>query len=934
MGALPLRAIALELGGQLDTQPAAVTGQESKVIEGTYTFTSTPEGGGQTTDHFVYRDACFERSSFEGCSHLAELSMQVAQASCSWFDQKTDPYGDNVEEADRNILAMLTAMGFADVEANGYYRADTLPNSMGVAVGQRAIVAEGETYTLLVVAPRSGGYKREWVGNTTVGTGDIHQGFKEARDEVLRFVKAYVQKHGIEGKLKLWVAGHSRGAAVSNLVAGFFAAGGAAYLGDSVSVTPQDVYCYANATPATIKDGAKASEVLSVGGARGGAYQKDTPGEAFTSSAQGTVDLSDTSVYGGIRNYISAVDAVPLLPPSTWGFARFGTDLLAGEGAVGYDDMLAQLATLSPAVHQAYLNGADPRSLEWVTIDLLRCDLKNMSLAKLPYLSAKGTGDGSAQELLARRLAGLTTNAPTNAQYVGANYQSVLQAAVGMAMLVNNRVVDGGLAGIPALDQDSSLAKGALLGYLAYASRRLQAEGRASSDAEAAALVLDDLLGHLSGTEVQTKNVDALLETLGKTLADNDDTPLVTSLYDVMAHGVPDANVNLLLGMAKLFAPGMSAALEPSAELTQEAVSEYGAQLAASAEDPRAELQAALPHFFRALAYGPEQGSEASKSMGSAREARLFVMYMLAFIVPPEALGVNSQGTVDGSAPVAKLIDALLDKYMPKKDASGNVAGAYESFDEAADTMLAQGLGAITSPLVAGAAKAYGDDYANELAGYLQVLAEHPLELRSLVCDGLFTVAGQPYSTTYNLAVASTLLKSYGIFVLNHYGETYLCWARAASKATPDSGGHELGGAMYRLYNANSGEHFYTASQAERDALEKAGWSFEGVAWTAPRKSATPVWRLYNGNEPLGDHHYTTDKGEYDALVSQGWTGEGIGWYSDDAKGTKLLRLYNPNAYPSGKTGAHHYTTSEEESAALIALGWQLEDVAWYGVGE
>ena len=50
-----------------------------------------------------------------------------------------------------------------------------------------------------------------------------------ARDEVLRFVKQYIETGSIEGNLKLWIAGRSRGAAVSNLLAGFFAGGGIEY---------------------------------------------------------------------------------------------------------------------------------------------------------------------------------------------------------------------------------------------------------------------------------------------------------------------------------------------------------------------------------------------------------------------------------------------------------------------------------------------------------------------------------------------------------------------------------------------------------------------------------------------------------------------------------------------------------------------------------
>ena len=131
---------------------------------------------------------------------------------------------------------------------------------------------------------------------------------------------------------------------------------------------------------------------------------------------------------------------------------------------------------------------------------------------------------------------------------------------------------------------------------------------------------------------------------------------------------------------------------------------------------------------------------------------------------------------------------------------------------------------------------------------------------------------------------------------------------------------------MYRLYNPNSGEHFYTANAAEKDNLARIGWKYEGVAWNAPTTSDTPVYRLYNPN--AGDHHYTTSVGEKNNLVKVGWKYEGIGWYSADSDGQALHRLYNPNATGAG---AHHYTTNVAEKNNLVKLGWRYEGIAWYG---
>ncbi|HJA29856.1 MAG TPA: hypothetical protein IAA15_09885 [Candidatus Olsenella pullicola] len=135
--------------------------------------------------------------------------------------------------------------------------------------------------------------------------------------------------------------------------------------------------------------------------------------------------------------------------------------------------------------------------------------------------------------------------------------------------------------------------------------------------------------------------------------------------------------------------------------------------------------------------------------------------------------------------------------------------------------------------------------------------------------------------------------------------------------------------AMYRLYNPWTGEHLYTASEEEYGLLPSCGWRAEGVAWTAPTKSQTPVWRLYNPYAPGGDHHYTTSEQEYNQLQAIGWEGEGIAWYSDDEKGMPLQRLFNPYTAMS----AHHYTANLDECSSLIALGWSYEGVAWHGIG-
>lgn len=133
---------------------------------------------------------------------------------------------------------------------------------------------------------------------------------------------------------------------------------------------------------------------------------------------------------------------------------------------------------------------------------------------------------------------------------------------------------------------------------------------------------------------------------------------------------------------------------------------------------------------------------------------------------------------------------------------------------------------------------------------------------------------------------------------------------------------------IHRLYNPNSGEHFYTSDTKERDHLVNIGWRNEGIGWVAPKISMAPVYRLYNPN--AGDHHYTLDANERNDLQKYGWRYEGISFYSDEYHTVPLYRQYNPNAI----SGAHNFTTDKYENDYLISVGWRAEKIGWYALSK
>ncbi|MBV7392546.1 leucine-rich repeat protein [Enterococcus sp. ALS3] len=132
---------------------------------------------------------------------------------------------------------------------------------------------------------------------------------------------------------------------------------------------------------------------------------------------------------------------------------------------------------------------------------------------------------------------------------------------------------------------------------------------------------------------------------------------------------------------------------------------------------------------------------------------------------------------------------------------------------------------------------------------------------------------------------------------------------------------------MYRLYNPNTGEHFYTADKTEQQDLIIKGWTDEGIGWTAS-KSGDTVYRIYNPN--VGEHLYTKSLKEYNNLTLYGWVKEGRAFYSARSSEVPIYRVYNSNQFAFN----HHYTKSEQESKHLTKLGWSDEGIAFYGTND
>lgn len=127
---------------------------------------------------------------------------------------------------------------------------------------------------------------------------------------------------------------------------------------------------------------------------------------------------------------------------------------------------------------------------------------------------------------------------------------------------------------------------------------------------------------------------------------------------------------------------------------------------------------------------------------------------------------------------------------------------------------------------------------------------------------------------------------------------------------------------IYRLYNPKTTEHFFTASENEKNTLYENGWWYEGVGFRTPT-TGNPVYRLVKNNA----HFYTASKAESNNLTQNGWKEEGVVFYSAAKDEIPVYRLYN-SKLPT--TGSHQFLTSQAEVDSLVNQGWTLEGTAWY----
>jgi Mg-chelatase subunit ChlD len=235
---------------------------------------------------YYYKDNYFKKSAYEYNEQLATMSLSLALSAFGSTD-----VGSDYQNKSNNAKNLLKEIGFTDVKTNDWFTKKPEKDSVGAIAGKKKITENGKEYTLIALAVRGGGYESEWASNFTLGKSDYHQGFSEARDQVLQFLtKEYIEANGISGDIKLWITGFSRAAATANLVAGKIDEG---VKFTNCTLDLDDVFAYTFETPA-------------------GAISKK--------------ENIQKGKYTNIFNTVNVNDPVPRVAPKDWGFERYGED--------------------------------------------------------------------------------------------------------------------------------------------------------------------------------------------------------------------------------------------------------------------------------------------------------------------------------------------------------------------------------------------------------------------------------------------------------------------------------------------------------------------------------------------------------------------------------------------------------------------------------
>ena len=193
----------------------------------------------RTEKEVFYRPSSIKNTTLSPCPNFAAddytFTLDSATGSGTTYNQETArlcAMMSDMAYAKENMEVFLTdGLGFSDYERQGVGVDFTLEkDKLGRFYASKRIIRNGEIKNLVYVICR-GTTKgigipllgellaREWWSNGTVGNEDVHKGFRIAAEDVKYELAEYCRTHEFAHENTIIVVtGHSRGAAVANLI--------------------------------------------------------------------------------------------------------------------------------------------------------------------------------------------------------------------------------------------------------------------------------------------------------------------------------------------------------------------------------------------------------------------------------------------------------------------------------------------------------------------------------------------------------------------------------------------------------------------------------------------------------------------------------------------------------------------------------------------
>ena len=150
-------------------------------------------------DELIEDDSFVDATRFDG--DLAIVSLVIA----------------NQTSKEQKIRELYSLLGFDNIVCNENYDSNSA-DSISYCIGH----FKDGSYDMITVASRGLNYGREWANNFKIGETGDHQGFTESAakvyDALISYINSNYKSSYDSGKIKLWLIGYSRGAAVTNVL--------------------------------------------------------------------------------------------------------------------------------------------------------------------------------------------------------------------------------------------------------------------------------------------------------------------------------------------------------------------------------------------------------------------------------------------------------------------------------------------------------------------------------------------------------------------------------------------------------------------------------------------------------------------------------------------------------------------------------------------